>query len=300
MPGTRSWSRCRAGAMCPRWPAAAAAPSPAAGTAPGRCRCPIGTPRVRCAAGAAARNPRCAVPDADPTRSARSSSAHAEPQRNSAGHSPAPPSSPPAATPSCPRCRAIRRWLSPRRAPNRWPRAATAPRCCWTPGHCWVVRTCVRPRTRCAAGWRPATLVRSRGDGGVVAVVAESAVPTVQALIRWDPVGHAEAELDARAEVGLPPAVHMAAVDGAPDAVAALLETAELPDSAELLGPVDLPSGARRAPGHSGRQSRSAGCSCGCPAQRGWNWPRRCGGPPGCSARGTISSRFGCKSTRCT
>ena len=94
-----------------------------------------------------------------------------------------------------------------------------------------------------------ATLVRSRGDGGVVAVVAESTVPTVQALIRWDPVGHAEAELDARDEVGLPPAVHMAAVDGAPEAVAALLETAELPDSAELLGPVDLPSGARRPPG---------------------------------------------------
>ena len=45
-------------------------------------------------------------------------------------------------------------------------------------------------------------------------VVAESAIPTVQALIRWDPVGHADGELDARAEVGLPPAVHMAAVDG--------------------------------------------------------------------------------------
>ncbi len=93
------------------------------------------------------------------------------------------------------------------------------------------------------------TLVRGRGDGGVVAVVAESSVPTVQALIRWDPVGHAEAELDARAEVGLPPAVHMAAVDGAPEAVAALLETAQLPDTAELLGPVGLPPGARRPPG---------------------------------------------------
>ena len=80
-------------------------------------------------------------------------------------------------------------------------------------------------------------------------MVAESTVPTVQALIRWDPVGHAEAELAARDEVGLPPGVHMAAVDGEPLAVAALLDTAELPDSAELLGPVDLPSGARRPPG---------------------------------------------------
>ncbi len=98
--------------------------------------------------------------------------------------------------------------------------------------------------------WMAATsLVRGRADGGVVAVVAESAIPTVQALIRWDPVGHATAELDSRAEVGLPPAVHIAAVDGAPAAVNALLDTAHLPDSAESLGPVELPSGARRPPG---------------------------------------------------
>ncbi|MDT5018531.1 MAG: hypothetical protein QOD39_4691 [Mycobacterium sp.] len=96
-----------------------------------------------------------------------------------------------------------------------------------------------------------ASLVRRRGDGGVVAVVAESAIPTVQSLIRWDPVGHADAELDSRAEVGLPPAAHMAAVDGVPDAVHTLLETAELPEAAELLGPVDLPQGARRPPGTS-------------------------------------------------
>jgi primosomal protein N' (replication factor Y) len=92
-------------------------------------------------------------------------------------------------------------------------------------------------------------LVRNRDDGGVVAVVAESAIPTVQSLIRWDPVGHADAELDSRAEVGLPPAVHMAAIDGEPESVRALLDTAELPDAAQLLGPVDLPPGARRPPG---------------------------------------------------
>ncbi|WP_319436365.1 primosomal protein N' [Mycobacterium sp. RTGN5] len=93
-----------------------------------------------------------------------------------------------------------------------------------------------------------AAQVRSRGDGGVVAVVAESAIPTVQALIKWDPVGHAEAELAARAEVGLPPCVHMAAVDGSSEAVSALLEHAELPEDADLLGPVDLPPGVRRPP----------------------------------------------------
>jgi len=85
----------------------------------------------------------------------------------------------------------------------------------------------------------------------VVVVVAESSVPTVQALIRWDPVGHADAELSARTEVALPPSVHMAALDGTGPAVAALLQEVRLPETAELLGPVPLPPGARRPPGVS-------------------------------------------------
>jgi primosomal protein N' (replication factor Y) (superfamily II helicase) len=100
--------------------------------------------------------------------------------------------------------------------------------------------------------WRwmsAAALVRARGDGGVVMVVAESSIPTVQSLIRWDPVGHAEAEVTARAEVGLPPSVHMAAIDGTPGAIAALLEQARLPDGSDVLGPVDLPAGVRRPAG---------------------------------------------------
>ncbi len=100
--------------------------------------------------------------------------------------------------------------------------------------------------------WRwmnAAALVRPRGAGGVVTVVAESALPTVQSLIRWDPIGHADAELAARAEVGLPPSVHIAALDGTAEAVATLLDEARLPDEVELLGPVDLPAGARRPAG---------------------------------------------------
>ncbi|MGO9734356.1 MAG: primosome assembly protein PriA, partial [Mycobacterium sp.] len=58
-----------------------------------------------------------------------------------------------------------------------------------------------------------------------------------------------EAELAARTDVALPPSVHMAALDGAADAVAALLGELHLPDSAELLGPVPLPPGARRPSG---------------------------------------------------
>ncbi|MBX9640346.1 MAG: primosome assembly protein, partial [Mycobacteriaceae bacterium] len=67
--------------------------------------------------------------------------------------------------------------------------------------------------------------------------------------IRWDPVGHAEAEFAARSEVGLPPSVCIAALDGSAGTVAALLEVARLPDDADLLGPVDLPPGARRPAG---------------------------------------------------
>lgn len=93
-----------------------------------------------------------------------------------------------------------------------------------------------------------AAQVHARADGGVVAVVAESAIPTVQALIKWDPVGHAEAELAARAAVSLPPAVHIAAVDGSGAAVDALIRDAALPEDADLLGPVDLPPGVRRPP----------------------------------------------------
>ncbi|MFM9035119.1 MAG: primosomal protein N', partial [Mycobacterium sp.] len=93
-----------------------------------------------------------------------------------------------------------------------------------------------------------AALVHSRAEGGVVAVVADSVIPTVQALVKWDPVAHAEAELAGRVAVGLPPAVHMAAVDGGTGAVAALIDQAALPAGAEVLGPVDLPPGVRRPP----------------------------------------------------
>jgi primosomal protein N' (replication factor Y) len=117
---------------------------------------------------------------------------------------------------------------------------------------CWALlgRQDLRAAEDALRRWMAAAaLVRPRGEGGVVAVVAEAALPTVQALIRWDPVGHADAELDGRTEVGLPPAVHLAAIDGTTEAVAALLDSAQLPPGAEPLGPVDLPVGARRPPG---------------------------------------------------
>jgi primosomal protein N' (replication factor Y) len=84
-----------------------------------------------------------------------------------------------------------------------------------------------------------ATLVR---PGGTVVVGADAAVPTVQALVRWDPAGYAARELDERGELGFPPATRMAALAGTPDAVADLLATARLPDGAQSIGPV--PGGA--------------------------------------------------------
>ncbi|MEV4125039.1 hypothetical protein [Nocardia sp. NPDC049707] len=88
-----------------------------------------------------------------------------------------------------------------------------------------------------------ATLVRTHGQ---VIVMAEPSLPTVQALLRWDPVGHARAEAAGRAEVGFPPAVRMAAIDGTSDSIAELLSAAKLPDNVDILGPVPLPPGARK------------------------------------------------------
>jgi primosomal protein N' (replication factor Y) (superfamily II helicase) len=85
-----------------------------------------------------------------------------------------------------------------------------------------------------------ASLVVPGAAGGRVVVVADAGLPAVQALIRWDPVTHAERELAERAEVGFPPAVRMAAVTGPAGAVGRLLTGAVLPASAEVLGPIEL------------------------------------------------------------
>ncbi|MFF7730121.1 primosomal protein N' [Streptomyces sp. NPDC008001] len=96
-----------------------------------------------------------------------------------------------------------------------------------------------------------AALVRGQEDGGVVVVVAEPTLRPVQALVRWDPAGHAMRELADRAELGFPPVSRMASVSGPPEDVADLLAAAELPDDAEVLGPVPLPvpAAGRPAPG---------------------------------------------------
>ena len=108
----------------------------------------------------------------------------------------------------------------------------------------WVLlgRPSLRAAEEALRRWlNAAALVRGGADGGRVVVVADSAIPAVQALVRWDPVTHAERELAERAELQFPPAVRMASLTGPDDAVQALLSAAELPPTAELLGPVDVP-----------------------------------------------------------
>jgi len=83
-----------------------------------------------------------------------------------------------------------------------------------------------------------AALVVPHTDGGRVVVMAEAGEPVVQALVRWDPAGHAATELASRTEVGFPPAVRMAAVEGSAAALEELLD--ELPETVEVLGPVEI------------------------------------------------------------
>lgn len=95
-------------------------------------------------------------------------------------------------------------------------------------------------------------LVRPQTVGGTVVVVAEPTLRPVQALVRWDPTGHAVRELAERAELGFPPVSRMAAVSGRFGAVEEFLRAAQLPPDAEVLGPVPLPvtdAGRPRRPG---------------------------------------------------
>jgi primosomal protein N' (replication factor Y) len=103
-----------------------------------------------------------------------------------------------------------------------------------------------------------AALVVPHGAGGRVVVGADPGLPVVQALTRWDPAWHAGVELGGRAEVGFPPAVRMAAVDGGARAVAEVL--AVLPADIEVLGPVELDEpgpGAATEPDEAGPRERA-------------------------------------------
>lgn len=107
----------------------------------------------------------------------------------------------------------------------------------WT----FLLRADVRAHEQALAQWLQ--VVAQVDPAGQVVVVAESDNPVVQQVIRWDPVGAAQVELEGRRQARFSPAVHMAAIDGQPQAVRVFREFVELPVGAEVLGPVPLPPG---------------------------------------------------------
>jgi primosomal protein N' (replication factor Y) len=122
-----------------------------------------------------------------------------------------------------------------------------------------------------------AALVRPGPGGGRVVVVAPSDHRAVQALVRWAPGGFADAELDDREAVLLPPAVRVAELTGAPADVEDMLALAGLPVTAEVLGPVVVDGSARalvRAP-----LSDGTGLAAALHAASAVRSARRSGGP---------------------
>jgi primosomal protein N' (replication factor Y) (superfamily II helicase) len=94
-----------------------------------------------------------------------------------------------------------------------------------------------------------ASLVRSAGEGGTVLVLAEPTLRPVQALVRWDPAGHALRELAERAELRFPPVARMASVAGTPEALAEFVDLVRLPEGTDVLGPVPVAGQPRRGAG---------------------------------------------------
>ena len=140
-----------------------------------------------------------------------------------------------------------------------------------------------------------AALVRSGPAGGRVVVVADSAIPAVQALVRWDPVTNSERELDERAELHFPPAVRIAALSGPQEAVHALLADTELPPGCRTART------GRGAPGQrpdAGARAQVSGAGAGRSAAPGAGRAQRAQGPgsrPGAArpGRADLSSRGG-------
>lgn len=84
-----------------------------------------------------------------------------------------------------------------------------------------------------------ASLVRPAPAGGVVMLLGHGAPIPTQALVRWDPVGLVERELDERAELEFPPVTRMVSVLGDRSAVTGLLRILQAPAQTTVLGPVE-------------------------------------------------------------
>jgi primosomal protein N' (replication factor Y) (superfamily II helicase) len=86
-----------------------------------------------------------------------------------------------------------------------------------------------------------ASRVVSAERAGEVTVVAEADLPSVQALIRWDPIGAAQRELQEREQMRMTPAARTAEIVGGSLSVREFTGSLELPAHAQVLGPVPIP-----------------------------------------------------------
>jgi primosomal protein N' (replication factor Y) len=94
-----------------------------------------------------------------------------------------------------------------------------------------------------------AALTRGATAGGQVVLCGaptHTTLPVVEALVRWDPQWFVGRELADRRELSLPPTVALAAVTGERRAVEAALRLAQLPESVERLGPLQVADDAVR------------------------------------------------------
>ena len=101
-----------------------------------------------------------------------------------------------------------------------------------------LVRDDMRAAEEALRRWlNAAALVR---PGGHVVAVGDPGHPALQALVRWDPVGFARREAEERSQAHLPPAARLATVTGDLGAIDDVLHLVDLPDGAEVLGPVPV------------------------------------------------------------
>ncbi len=85
-----------------------------------------------------------------------------------------------------------------------------------------------------------AALVRPATEGGRVLAIGDASHPGLQALVRWDPSGLARREIEERRSAHLPPASRVATVTGRPADLEQAIAALQLPEGAEVLGPVPV------------------------------------------------------------
>ena len=165
---------------------------------------------------------------------------------------------------------ARRRRLRRRAAARRLGAAVAGPTCGW-------------PRRRCGAGCGAAALVVPHTEGGRVVVMADAGLPAVQALVRWDPAGHAAAELagprrgrvPARGADGRGRGQRGARSPTCSTGAAGRAWRCAGPGRAGRAGSGRAGAGRGRA-GAADRRCRGSGPCCGCRGPRAGRWPRRC------------------------